>query len=274
MRPSEPLEILYQDSFFVAVNKPCGLLVHPSPIDKGEKRVAVRILRDQIGQRVYPVHRLDRPTSGVLLFALTSEAAGKTAQLFQTGRIRKKYIAVVRGYTEKSGTIDYRLKEIRDKRILRDDSKKETDYPAVTNYKRMATIELPFAVDKYQTSRYSLVALLPETGRRHQLRRHMKHIAHPIVGDTKHGQYAHNAFFKTRFNCGCLLLAAVELSFMHPVTGEAITITADINSEFRALLTKFNWNDYVSSSHPASSAYPQTASAPVAGCMINMPDAR
>jgi len=242
MTPSEQLDILYRDPFYVAVDKPCGLLVHPSPVDRREKRVALRIVRDQIGQRVYPVHRLDRPTSGVLLFALSSEIARETAELFQAGGIHKKYIAVVRGYTEERGTIDYRLKEIQDRRIRRSELKKETDYPAVTDYKRLATIELPIPVDKYPTSRYSLVELLPGTGRRHQLRRHMKHIAHPIIGDTKHGQYAHNALFRTRFNCGRLLLAAVELTFRHPVTDEDVTIAADINGEFRSLLTRFSWD--------------------------------
>lgn len=235
------MDIIYQDPYFVAVNKPAGLLVHRSPIDTREKRFAIQTVRNQIGRQVFPVHRLDRPTSGVLLFALASETARMTAELFQTGAIRKKYIAVVRGYADESGIIDYPLKEIRDKRIYRRNPESETGYPAVTEYRRLATVELAFRVDKYPTSRYSLVELFPATGRRHQLRRHMKHIAHPIIGDTKHGQYAHNAFFKERLNCGCLLLTAVELTFRHPVTGSQVTIFAELGNEFRSILKAFGW---------------------------------
>ncbi len=243
MTQSEQLEIIFKDQYFVAVNKPSGLLVHRSPVDKKENWFALQVVRDQIGKYVYPIHRLDKPTSGVLLFALTSEAANKTSVLFKTGQIRKKYIAVVRGYVKEGGTINHPLKEVKDKRIRGWNSETQPKYSAVTGYKSLAKIELPYHVDKYPTSRYSLVKLFPKSGRRHQLRRHMKHISHPIIGDTKYGKDSHNKFFKNHFNCNGLLLAAVELQFRHPVTGTDVTITANFNSEFHSILAKFNWNN-------------------------------
>ncbi len=246
MEHTHELEILYKDEHFVAVNKPAGLLVHRSPIDKREKKFALQMVRNQIGQRVYPVHRLDRPTSGVLLFALSPEIAKETAQLFQNGQILKKYIAVVRGYIPEQGTVDHPVKEIKDRYIkrrarLKNDPHIKT-YPAVTDFKRLAKIELPFAVDKYPTTRYSLAELIPKTGRRHQLRRHMKHLSHPIIGDTRYGKDVHNKFFVNRFNCKGLLLAAVEMNFTHPETGSDVLITATPDRALTLILKQFNWN--------------------------------
>ncbi len=254
MTNSRELEILYQDDHFVAINKPSGLLVHRSPVASREKIFALQMVRDQIGQRVFPVHRLDRPTSGVLLFALSPETANLTAQLFQAGQIQKKYIAVVRGYIPERGTVDHPLKEIKDRYIKRRARQKDKPYikpeiktyPAVTDFKQLAKIELPFAVDKYPTSRYSLVELIPKTGRRHQLRRHMKHLSHPIIGDTRYGKDIHNKFFLNQFHCKRLLLAAVEMKFIHPMTGADVVITAapdgKFDGEFSLILQQFNWN--------------------------------
>ncbi len=236
------LEILYKDENFVAINKPSGLLVHRSPIAKKEKKFALQMVRNQIGQRVYPVHRLDRPTSGVLLFALTPKIAKKTALLFQTHQIRKKYLAVVRGYIPKQGTINHPVKEVKDRYIRRQTKQENKTYPAVTDFKRLATIELPFAIDKYPTSRYSLAELIPKTGRRHQLRRHMKHLSHPIIGDTRYGKDIHNKFFFNQFHCKRLLLAAIEIMFIHPMTGTDIYITAALDGEFSSIIQQFNWN--------------------------------
>jgi tRNA pseudouridine65 synthase len=262
MTNSRELEILYQDDHFVAINKPSGLLVHRSPVASREKIFALQMVRDQIGQRLFPVHRLDRPTSGVLLLALSPETANLTAQLFQAGQIQKKYIAVVRGYIPKHGTVDHPVKEIKDRYIKRRARQKDEPnikpdikiYPAVTDFKQLAKIELPFAVDKYPTSRYSLVELIPKTGRRHQLRRHMKHLSHPIIGDTRYGKDIHNKFFLNQFHCKRLLLAAVEMKFIHPMTGTDVVITAapdrkfdgkydgKFDGEFSLILQQFNWN--------------------------------
>ena len=250
MNDSHPLKILYRDPFFVAVNKPAGLLVHRSRLAGREKRFALQMVRDRIGRRVYPVHRLDRPTQGVLLFALSPETANKTARMFREGRVKKRYIALVRGHTRERGAIDHPLGKPKDKRDP--GSGNRTTSPAVTAYRRLATVELPFAVDKYPTSRYCLVELRPETGRRHQLRRHMKHISHPIIGDRIYGKGAHNRFFEERFGCPGLLLTAVELAFRHPETGEAVTLSAGVNRRFGALLNRLGWGNAICFEHRTS----------------------
>jgi tRNA pseudouridine65 synthase len=237
----ERLEILYRDAWLVAVNKPSGLLVHRSWIDKDETRFALQMVRDQIGQYVYPVHRLDKPTSGVLLFALDSETAKRIGEAFEAGEVHKEYLAVVRGYTDEAGCIDYPLKEILDKMT---DAKARRDKPAqeaVTAYERLATVELPLPVGRYETARYSLVKLRPETGRKHQLRRHMKHLLHPIIGDTKYGRTEHNNLFREHLECRRLLLASTAMELTHPVTGEPLRINASPGEAFEAILRRFGW---------------------------------
>ena len=232
----EELEIIYRDEYLVAINKPTDLLVHRSWIDKEETRFAIQMLRDQIGQYVYPVHRLDKPTSGVLLFALSKEIARALSEQMQAKGFRKQYVALVRGYTEERGLIDYPLKEVLDKMT---DAKARQDkeaQEAVTAYEKIGQVELPFAVGRYNTARYSLLKLNPETGRKHQLRRHMKHILHPIVGDTKYGRGEHNRFFREQFNAHRLLLHANALTFTHPVTERELTLRAGLDSVFSNLI--------------------------------------
>jgi tRNA pseudouridine65 synthase len=178
------LDIVYQDPYLVAVHKPSGLLVHRSLIDTRETRFALQQVRDQIGRRVYPVHRLDKTTSGVLLFALDPETTRQLTAQFTRALVHKTYRAVVRGYTETVGLIDYALREAKDPMT---DARADADKaprPAVTHYRRLAAAEVPHPIERYPSARYTLVELHPKTGRKHQLRRHMKHIFHPIVGDT------------------------------------------------------------------------------------------
>ena len=182
------LPLLYRDDQLVAVAKPPGLLVHPSRLDAHEERSALKILRDQLGAWVWPLHRLDKGTSGVLLFARTPEAAREWGLAFEQGRVRKRYLALVRGWPPESGEIAQSL--ARDPELP---SAGQPRVEAVTCYQRLATFEWPFSVDgRHPSSRYALVAAEPLTGRRHQIRRHFKHIAHPLVGDTTHGKGAHN----------------------------------------------------------------------------------
>jgi len=240
MDEEESLEVLYQDSHIVAINKPSSLLVHRSWIDKDETRFAIQILRDQIGQYVYPVHRLDKPTSGVLLFALSKEIARDLSQQIQEGLFKKEYLAVVRGYADESGEIDYALKEVLDKMT---DSKARLDkeaQDAITFYEKLAQVELPFAVGKYSTTRYSLLKLTPHTGRKHQLRRHMKHILHPIVGDTKYGRHEHNVFFRQEYSCHRLLLHASKLSIIHPILKKELVFEAGLDEVFSHVIKECN----------------------------------
>lgn len=234
------LSILYHDEYFVAVNKPAGLLVHKSPIDKHETQYAMQILRDQIGQWVYPLHRLDRPTSGVLLFGLSPNIAQLMGKQFEEHAIEKTYNAIVRGYIDQKGIIDHPIKPTAD---FKQDKKrialKEPQH-AVTHYRRLGTLEVDYAVDRFPTSRYSLVELSPQTGRKHQLRKHLKHLSHPIIGDPKYGKSKHNNFFKTHFNCHRLLLAATALRFTHPITDQTVCINAALGGVFLDLSTQFS----------------------------------
>lgn len=235
------LEILYQDEYLIAVNKPSGLLVHKSPIDKRETEFALQMVRDQIGKYVYPVHRLDKPTSGVLVFALSTEVAKLLSEQFREHRLQKEYMAVVRGYTELEALIEYELKVILDKKADKDRNPNKEPQEAKTYYERLATVELPYAVSRYPVARYSLVKLLPQTGRKHQLRRHMKHISHPIVGDTKYGRNEHNRLFREKFNSHRLLLHANKLTFEHPISKEKLSIEAKFDEVFeRVIMELFN----------------------------------
>jgi len=242
-QPDDALEIIYRDEWLIAINKPAGLLVHRSMIDRHERRFAMQMLRDQIGQHVYPIHRLDKPTSGLLLFALSSDIARNMGEQFSDRTTRKTYLAVVRGYTAEADRIDYPLKEELDKKSDTKADRNKEAQAAVTSYRRLATVELPYAVGRYQTARYSLVELIPETGRKHQLRRHMKHIFHPIVGDTTHGDGKQNQLFRDHFNCHRLLLASTSLAFTHPVSQVQMLLRADPGPEFNSIIERFGWED-------------------------------
>lgn len=232
--------ILYQDDSLIAINKPRGVSVHRSALDSHSDTYALQLARQATGARVFPVHRLDKATSGVLLFALTQSMASKMAALFRDKGVQKRYLAVVRGFIPENGVIDHPLTAIADKRI-QGSVKNNAPHPAITAFKRLATVELDHAVDKYPTSRYSLVELRPETGRRHQLRRHMAHLSHPIIGDTVYGKGKHNLFFREKYGCTGLLLCAVELAFTHPETGRLLTISVQPDDLFQSLCKKLGW---------------------------------
>jgi tRNA pseudouridine65 synthase len=237
------LEILYRDEHLIAIHKPAGLLVHRSMIDRHETRFAVQLLRDQIGQHVYPLHRLDKGTSGVLLFALDRDTAARVSAAFEQQAMRKTYLAIVRGFPPLQGVIDHPL-TLRPDRL--GDADRQDDVEVVqdaqTHYTRLATVELPIAVDRYPTSRYALVELHPVTGRRHQLRRHLKHIAHPIIGDATYGKGRHNRMFAEQFGHPRLLLACTALQFQHPISGAPLTLSAPPSDDFRAVMTALGWS--------------------------------
>ena len=236
------IPILYQDADYVVVSKPAGLLVHRSLLDRGETQFAMQLVRDQIGQHVFPVHRLDRPTSGALIFALSSGAARLMSEEFSARRVAKTYWAVVRGVPPASVRVDYPLREELD--AMTDVISEKDAQSAVTEVWLLGSVELPFAVDRYPTSRYSLVEARPWTGRKHQIRRHLRHLGHPIVGDITHGVGKHNRFFEEHFKIRRLLLASVAVSFAHPVSGEMISVRAPLAEDFCRLLVAMGWSEH------------------------------
>jgi tRNA pseudouridine65 synthase len=236
------LEILYQDEQLVAIDKPAGLLVHRSKIDRHETRFAIQLLRDQIGQYVYPLHRLDKPTSGVLMFALDPETARRMTEQFTQRTVVKQYLAVVRGYTDEQGCIDKPLREALDPATDSRARQIKEAQQARTDYTMLAQAELPEPVRPYPTSRYSLLRLRPATGRRHQIRRHLNHIAHPIIGDVNHGDRYHNQFFRRQFNCNRLLLMAQSLEFTHPKTQARIRLDAKMDEIFTRVVEGLGWS--------------------------------
>ncbi len=230
-----PLEILYRDERYIAIHKPSGLLVHRSPIDRRETRFAIQLLRDQIGQHVYPAHRIDRPTSGILLFGLDEEAGAKLSILFQERQVQKTYLALVRGHIPESGLIDSPLHKYED---ADGHIKSSETQEAETAYKRLATTELPYPTERYDTTRYSLVELYPHTGRRHQIRRHLAHIRHPIIGDVRHGCNKANKLARQNVDIHRLLLAATDISFPHPFEDKTVQIHCPLEASFQAALDR------------------------------------
>ncbi|MDV7105028.1 tRNA pseudouridine(65) synthase TruC [Vibrio sp. TH_r3] len=239
------LEILFQDDYIIAVNKPAGMLVHRSWLDKHETQFVMQTLRDQIGQHVFPLHRLDRPTSGVLVFALSSATASKMMPMFANHEMTKTYHAIVRGWIEEGATLDYPLKQELDK--IADKFAKTDKEPqqAITEYNPLAKVEVPYSTGPFPTSRYSLIEMKPKTGRKHQLRRHMAHLRHPIIGDTSHGDGKHNRLFRENYQACRLLLHASELQFVHPFTEQSVCIKADLDEVWHQLIRQFQWTNEI-----------------------------
>ena len=215
------LEIIFQDEHLAVINKPHGLLVHQSPIARDAEEFALQMLRDQIGQNVWPAHRLDRKTGGLLIFSLNKDTNALAQQLFRENLIRKKYLAMVRGHTPDEMEIDYPLKK--ENGLMQE---------AFTFFKTLQKAEIEVAFGKHQTSRYSLVEAEPQTGRMHQLRKHFAHIHHPIIGDRPHGCNKQNKLFKDTWEMDTMLLHASELQFIHPITKAKLHLKASLQSEF------------------------------------------
>lgn len=224
------LEIVHQDEHLIAINKPHGLLVHRSKIANDATEFALQILRDQIGRHVNPVHRIDRKTSGILLFAFEKEVEIAMQKQFQESLVQKKYLAILRGYAPDQMDIDYPLAK-----------ENGTLQEAFTSFKTLQRAEIEVAFGKHPTSRYSLVEAMPTTGRMHQLRKHFAHIFYPIIGDRKHGCNKQNKFFKEQFEMTTMLLHASWLKFKHPVTNLDIEINATPHSEFNRVMQMMNF---------------------------------
>lgn len=225
-------KIIFQDEDLVVINKPTGFHVHApekSPEKVPRSKIILQQLRNQVGKIVYPVHRLDVPTSGVLVFAFSSEMAGILSKQFQLPSSQKIYWAVVRGYVAPEGMIDVPL--------LSDSSNEML--AAVTKYKSLHRIEIPQAIGtKHTTSRYSWLEVRLETGRFHQIRRHMNRISHPVIGDAEHGDLRHNQFFRDRLMIPGLCLHCLEMSFEYK--GNLTSFKADPPAKWNKIKTFFN----------------------------------
>jgi tRNA pseudouridine65 synthase len=199
------LSIVFEDEQLVVIDKPNGLLVHRSKIARDAKEFALQILRDQLGQYVYPIHRLDRKTSGLLLFTKKKENLNLYKQRLSHPKTNKEYVALVRGYFPDEMTLNHPLLDEKGK--LKE---------AVTHFKCIERYEIPFQTGKHGTSRYSLINALPETGRMHQIRRHLNHLRHPIIGDRPHGCNKQNRFFLAQWGLKNMLLHAEKLALYNP----------------------------------------------------------
>lgn len=231
----ESLEILFLDDHYCAIYKPEGLLVHRSTIAKDVSIFALQLLRDQLGKKVYPVHRIDRATSGILIFALSEEAASKMGVLWMANEVHKQYLTFVRGFIPEEGVIDRPLMN----------EKKTKEYESVTHFKCLKTVSFPIFYDKYPEVRYSLALVVPKTGRTHQIRRHFAKLRHYIIGDSKHGNTKKNKFFREQWAWDRMMLHACRLTFQHPFTNEVCDIKCFPQGQFHALIKEFSLLDVV-----------------------------
>lgn len=227
------LEILYQDEALIAVNKPAGLAVHRSKMVGNAEEFLIDVLREQVGGNVYLAHRLDRATSGVLLIARSKEVAAALGEQFMGRDVHKQYLVVVRGWPEPvEQWVDYALPGSRETGPRRE---------ARTRFRRLATVEVPITLGRYPQQRYALLLAEPETGRFRQIRKHLAHIHHPVIGDCQHGRGDHNRLYKQYFGCHRMLLHAWRLWFAHPVKGTPLMIEAPLDADYTALLERFGW---------------------------------
>lgn len=226
--------IIYEDPYIVCINKPNDMVVHHAYHSRNviNEQSLLQLLSEQFNYKLYPIHRLDRRTSGIILLAKQTSYVSKFQQLFTNSSIQKIYFGVVRGHTPATKIIDSPVKG-RDANTYKE---------ATTHLKLVDTITLNIPVKPYQTSRYSLVELQPKTGRLHQLRIHSNKISHPLIGDGKYGDKNHNTMFANEFDWNNLFLHAYSLEFTHPYTQENKLLIAQFNQNWLALLAKFNWS--------------------------------
>jgi tRNA pseudouridine65 synthase len=228
------IDILYQDDSLIAVNKPAGLAVHRSKMVGNAEEFLIDLLREQIDDSVYLAHRLDRATSGVLLIARNKGIAAALGEQFMGREVRKQYLVVVRGWPDPpEDLIDYPLPGSRETGPRRE---------ARTRYRQLATIEVPIELGRYPQQRYAMLLAEPESGRFRQIRKHLAHIHHPVIGDCQHGRGDHNRLYKQYFGCHRMLLHAWRVHFRHPLTSAPMMIEAPLDAAYLDLLARFGWS--------------------------------
>lgn len=222
------LNVIFEDEYFIAVDKPKGILVHRTPLSE-DKVFLLQMLRNQVGYSLYTIHRLDRATSGVILLAKKQDIAKVMNEQFRNQQVEKLYLAIVRGWLDDLGTIDYPLKD-EETGILKPRN-------ALTSYYCLDRSEIDEAIGlRYPTARFSLTVVIPHTGRRHQIRKHFSHIRHPIIGDKRHGDVKQNGYFKSKYQLERMFLHAISLKFVHPIYNISVTICADLDQDFQRAL--------------------------------------
>lgn len=226
--PAE-LTVLYADDALAVIDKPAGLMVHDSALARGETDFAADRLREQFGKPIFLVHRLDRATSGCLLLAFDRDTASTLGKVLMSREVEKDYWAVCRGWPEVEFTVDYALDGGPGKPLKK---------PAVTRFQRLATTELDFAAGGFERSRYAWLCAQPHTGRFRQIRRHLKHLSHHLIGDTSHGDGRHNRHFRM-LGIHRMLLHARRLAFVHPHTAQRLEMLAPVDAEFARALEMF-----------------------------------
>ncbi|MHA7879475.1 MAG: pseudouridine synthase [Saccharospirillum sp.] len=240
---TDPLSVLYQDDALLAINKPAGLLMHPSPLAPRETDTLVSRVRAQFGvDRIHSIHRLDRPTSGVVLLARSTSVARQLAQAFGERRLQKHYLAIARGFTPEVFNCQEPLREELDEVADRQARTNKPPQAARTEFQRLAIAEVGLPVSRYPKARFSLLACRPHTGRKHQIRRHLKKLRHPILGDTRHGDRHHNHWAWEHAPLTTLALHAQALSLEHPLSGASLTITAPIPWPWQACCQWLGWH--------------------------------
>ncbi len=232
MSAALPIPVLYLDDQLAVVDKPAGLMVHDSGLARGEDQFLADLLREQLGRPIFLIHRLDRATSGCLLVAFDRDTASRLGQVFMSREVVKDYLAVCRGWPEDRFTIDH---------ALDGGPGKPAKKPALTDFVRLGTGELDVPSGGFETSRYALLRCRPQTGRFRQIRRHLKHAFHHLIGDTSHGEGRHNRAFRMR-GVHRMLLHARRLAFLHPHTGVRIEALAPLDAEFIKALDLFGWD--------------------------------
>lgn len=239
---AEPLCILYEDDCLLAVDKPAGLLMHPSWIDRSAAdTLAGRVKHYLQGAPVHTVHRLDRPTSGIVLIGKTTGVARHLADQFASRTVTKTYWALARGFTAETFECDRALVEEPDAVADRKARPNKAAQPAQTRFQRLAIAEIGQPVSRYPKARLSLLECYPLTGRKHQIRRHLKALRHPIIGDTRYGDRHHNHWAQQHRVFGTLALRAMALTLSHPETGERLSLRAGLNGHWASLLRQLGW---------------------------------
>ncbi len=239
--------ILESDEHFAWVWKPNHLLVHRSDIARYDPmNLKDWILESTDWSFAQPVNRLDRPTSGLVLVARDSDSLKFVSAQFANHTVNKTYLAIVRGWMEDEGTIEKPIPT----------SHNSTPKEAFTSYKTLARAEIPFQITRYETSRFSLVECTPQTGRFHQIRIHLKHLKHPIIGDTGHGDKPHNRWFAQNLSQPFLLLHSGILTLKHPVSGQSKTVRAPLPAHWKATMDQLGWSDWFSIFDSEGSTHP------------------